>query len=374
MVERIVVKNIIQQMFKGKAIILEGPRRIGKSTLFGKILSSKYKKKKIVKFNCDNPIERELLENKNLAQLEGVIGRAEIVLFDEGQKVESIRNTLNVLVDHFKDKKQFILLKSSSFIDTNNEDDKVNWTQSLYPLSLTELYPSKQSKRIESDIEDHLLFGMYPKIKSVKSREDKIELLQELYSNYLFKDIFEYQTMRKPALLTSLLKALALQIGKEVSYNDLAQNLDVDKNTIERYVDLLEKNFIIIKLKPFCKNPKKEISKLRKIYFVDLGIRNMVINDFRSFQDRTDLEQVWENFIFIERLKANSYTSKNPVYWFWREYQSRPVNLVEELDDTLSGFEFKWKSKRSKSPSGWSAYENSSFETITLSEIKEFIY
>ncbi len=218
----------------------------------------------------------------------------------------------------------------------------------LHSLSLEEIYPDKNLLDIAKEQETFLLYGSYPAVVNATATQEKEETIRELSGSYLYKDILEFQAVRNPAVLTSLLKALALQIGSEVSYNELAGIVGIDKKTVERYIDLLEKNFIVFRLPPFFKNQRRAISKLRKIYFCDLGVRNAVINNFNFLENRSDVGALWENFCIVERIKRQEYHASHTNSYFLRTYDGAEIDLVEEAGGTVSGYEFKW-SKRSAS-------------------------
>ena len=219
-----------------------------------------------------------------------------------------------------------------------------------------------------------LIFGSYPEIVKRKSFEEKIQLLRELSTSYLYKDILEFQQVKNPNLINKLLKALALQIGQEVSYNELSSLLEVDKSTIERYVDLLEKCFVIFRLSPYTQNKRKELSRLRKIYFYDLGIRNAIINNFNFLDSRDDIGRLFENFMIVERLKYREYHQIYADQYFWRTYDGSEVDLVEEREGKLFGYEFKWKDKKwSKEPLKFLEYKNSMYKVITSKNLDDLI-
>lgn len=377
MFQRLLKKSIGDKFFQGKVILLIGARQTGKTTLSSEILKEFSDKKEIKIFNGDNPTDRELLGNKDLEFLKGLTEDADFILIDEGQKIENIGQTLKLLVDHYKNKKQIIVTGSSSFhlLDSTSEPlTGRKHVYTLYPLSIQEIY-GKDYLALTRELETLLVFGSYPEIAGKKTFESKIELLKELTSSYLYRDILEFQQIKNPDILRSLLKALALQIGSEVSYNELSKIIGIDKKTIERYVDLLEKSFVIFRLSPYNKNKRKEISKLKKIYFYDLGIRNALINNFNFLDSRNDTGGLWENFLMTERLKYRAYHSIYADQYFWRTYEGGEVDLVEEREGKLFGYEFKWseKSKKLKPPQAWLEYSKSSYEEINSKKLKGFI-
>ncbi|MBI2644840.1 ATP-binding protein [Candidatus Uhrbacteria bacterium] len=348
--------TIIKDFFLGKVIILIGARQVGKTTLMQDIFhASTIKNKKILSFNCDDPHDRDLLAGKNSLFLKGLVNDYDIVFIDEGQKVADIGQTVKILVDYYKKKKQIIVTGSSSInlLDATSESlTGRKFTHILYPLSLEEIFseldPISQRKKIE-----HLMiFGSYPEIVSQASFDSKERLLRELASSALYKDIFEFQQVKNPQVLFSLLKALGLQIGSEYSMNELSRTCGIDVKTVERYIDLLEKNYIIFRLPPYTKNKRREITKLKKIYFYDTGIRNVIINNFNFSGERTDMGGLWENFIIAERMKYRAYHGISALQYFWRTYDGAEIDLIEEQGSRVSLYECKWNAvkKRRKPP------------------------
>lgn len=330
------------------------------------------------KFNCDNPTDREFLSNKDLEFLKNLIGKNKVIFIDEGQKVETIGQTLKLLVDYYGKEKQILVTGSSSFNLLDKTQEALTgrkYVYHLFTLSLEEAYSDKNLLLIAKQLEFFLICGNYPEIVKQDSFDEKIKLIREMASSYLYRDILEFQQVKNSNIIANLLKALALQIGNEVSYTELANLLGIDKNTVERYVDLLEKSYIIFRLPPYATNKRKEISKLRKIYFYDLGIRNAVINNFNFLKDRGDVGALWENFVLVERIKFQAYHEIYANNYFWRTYDGAEVDLVEEREGKLVGYEFKWNSKKRKMkvPGLWKKYEKSSYEIITPQNMSEFI-
>ena len=336
-------------------------------------LLKNYKHKDVVRFNCDDPEERELLDNKNLESLIALIGRARIVFIDEGQKVGTIGQTLKLLVDYFKNKKQIIVTGSSSFNLLDNTEEVLTgrkFVYHLYPLSLEEIYRDANLLRLRKELETILIFGNYPEIINTHALDGKIERLKNLAGSYLYKDILEFQQVKSSDFLRRLLKALALQIGSEVSYTELSSLLGADKKTIERYVDLLEKNFIIFRLPPYFINPRKEISKLRKIYFYDVGIRNAIINNFNIFDVRNDKGELWENLAIVERIKYQAYHKIYSHNYFWRAYNRAEVDWVEDRGGKVYGYEVKWKKRNLRPPRDW---QDKDYKVVTPEDMEGFI-
>lgn len=378
MYARLLSSQLEKKWFSGKVIIVTGARQVGKTTLINAFIEEKGLSDKRLFFNCDNPSDRSFLSQKDIENLIGLIGDAKIIFIDEGQKVSSIGQTLKLLVDYYGKEKQIIVSGSSSINLLSQTQEALTgrkWVFHLYPLSLEEVYPDKNMLLLSKELEEKMIFGMYPEVITLKDRDDKIDLLEELCSSYLYKDIFEFQQIKNPDILYQLLKALALQIGSEVSNQELAQLLGIDKNTVERYIDLLEKNFVIFRLRPFFKNKRKEISKKKKIFFYDTGIRNTIISDYRPLDSRTDKGSLWENFIIAERMKFRHYHRIRCQAHFWRTLQRQEVDLIEECEGGIHAYEIKWNPKKAvKIPVGWKkAYPAAKFEWITPLSLLGFV-
>lgn len=376
MYKRIIKQKIKEKFFSGKVIVIVGARQTGKTTL-GLELIKDYKNEARI-FNCDNPTDRELLSGQDLEFLKKLIGSARIVFIDEGQKVETIGQTLKLLVDYYKDKKQIIVTGSSSFNVLDKTQEPLTGRKfvfNLFALSLEEIYPAKNMLLIIKELETLLRYGSYPEIAAKDSFLKKEEAIREIAASYLYKDILEFQQVKSASVLTNLLKALALQIGCEISYTELSGLAGIDKKTVERYVDILEKNHIIFRLLPYAKNKRKIISKLRKAYFWDVGIRNAVINNFNPLAVRNDAGPLWENFIIAERLKYQAYHNIRCDNYFFRTYDGAEVDLVEEYGGIPKGYEFKWKSGGRKlvGSARWKEYKGSALKVITPKNLEGFV-
>ncbi len=377
MYKRLIQEQISAKLFQGKTIILTGARQTGKTTLSLEIIKYLHLEDQTLVLNCDNPTDRELLTNKDLDFLKKIIGKAKIIFIDEGQKVETIGQTLKLLVDYYKKEKQILVTGSSSFNLLDKTQEALTgrkYVFHLFNLSLEEIYPQKNLLEISKNLEYLLVFGCFPEVIQKTSFNEKIEIVKELATSSLYRDILEFQQIKNSNIISDLLKALAFQIGNEVSYTELSNLLGIDKNTVERYVDILEKSYIIFRLSPYATNKRKEISKLRKIYFYDLGIRNAVINNFNFTKERNDMGQLWENFILLERMKFQAYHKIYANNYFWRTYDGAEVDLVEEREGRLVGYEFKWNEKRKKRvPDLWKKYPESSYEIITPEKLDGFV-
>ena len=375
-IKRLQTPLIMKDFFKGKAIIVVGARQVGKTTLLDQ-LNDTYKDKKILRLNADNPTDIDVLRNKDFTQLEAIIGENEIILIDEAQRIPNIGIVTKLLVDNYKKTKQIILTGSSSMnlLDSTSEPlTGRKFTYRLFSISLEEYISHNDKLTAQKNLISFMRFGMYPEIVEADSNEEKVRLLREITSSYLFQDILEFQKIKNPQILNDLLKALALQIGSQVSYAELSNLLNIDSKTVERYVDLLEKSFVIYRLPTFSKNKRREISKSKKIFFYDLGIRNSILDNFSTFDTRNDLGHVWENFVISERMKFREYHRIYATQHFWRTYDGSEIDLVEDREGKLFGYEIKYSSDKKKIPSKWAAYKNSTFELINKDKLAGFIY
>lgn len=377
MYKRILRKILEKKLFCGKALVIVGPRQVGKTTLAEDLINNSEYKNNCLSFNCENYDEREKLTNVNLTFLKGLVEKKKIIFIDEGQKVETIGQTLKLLVDHYKTKKQIIVTGSSSLNLLDKTQEPLTgrkFVYRLYPLSLEEVHGKNDLLNLYKKLEEYLVFGLYPEVVKQDSFNEKIEILKELTSSYLYKDILEFQNIKSPDILMKLLKALALQVGSEVSYHEVSSIIGLDLRTVERYVDLLEKNFIIFRLPPYSINKRREISKMNKIYFYDLGIRNTLINNLNRLDSRSDTGKLFENFMIIERMKYREYHKIYGDQFFWRTYDGSEVDLIEERDGKLFGFELKWKEKKySRKPLKWLEYKGSSYKVITPKDLSGFV-
>jgi len=375
MIKRTLKENIVGQAFHGRILIIQGPRQVGKTTLALDIAKSIKDKAQVCIFNCDDPDHRTLLENKGLESFKSSIGPAKVVFIDEGQKISTIGQTLKLLADHYKKRLQVIVTGSSTIHLLDKTQESLTGRKKVYtlfPVSLEEI--SKGKSMDPKNLEPFLVFGSYPNVVTAKSKQEKVDILRELKTSYLYRDVFDFQGMKNAEVFMNLVKALAHQIGNEVSYRELSNLLKISYATVERYVHILEQSFIIFHLPVFTRNKRRELSKLRKIYFYDVGIRNAVINNFNPLHKREDLGVLWENFMVVERMKYREYHRIEANQYFWRTYDGSEVDLVEEREGRLYGFEFKWKPReRARVLAKWNEYKGSSYQVITPSEMRGFI-
>jgi len=366
---------IQNDFFKGKVLLVIGSRQVGKTTLIKELLSKVPSDKKVRILNLDNNADRDLLSQDNFEVLNRVFANDDFIFIDEAQRSQSIGLVLKLLVDNYGKTKQIIATGSSSLNLLDNTSEPLTgrkFTYHLYPLSLQEIYENEFE--LKKHLESNLLYGFYPDVVVQKSNEDKIRVLRELSTSYLYKDILEFQGIRNPEVLAKLLQLLALQIGSEVSYSELATKLGIDYKTVEKYIDLLEKSFVVYRLSAYSTNKRREISKNKKIYFYDLGIRNTIIDNFNPMHLRTDAGAIWENFLISERLKYRNYNKIYAKQYFWRTYDDSEIDLVEEHSGKLFGYEFKLTKNKGKIPESWEKYDTASYEVINGDTLTNFVF
>ncbi len=362
-IKRIIASAIQQRLFEKKAIIIYGPRRVGKTTLVHALLSTT--KEQATYLNADEPHVIAGLTNRSSGELRTFIGPNKIVVIDEAQRIENIGITIKLLVDTYPDL-QIIATGSSSFDLANKIKEPLTGRAieySLYPLSLEEITQGVREIQGVSPFEPYLLYGTYP--ESVTKSNPK-EIITDIARNYLYKDVLLFQAIRKSELLEKLLTALALQIGSEVSYTELSRTLEVDKITVERYISLLEDAFVIFHIRPYARNMRQTLNRKRKIYFWDLGIRNAIIGNFNSLSMRNDVGALWENFSIAQMIIADKNHQKDAAYFFWRSYRGAEIDLIRQYEGALQTFECKWGNKPAKIPLEWKReHPNAPFATIS---------
>lgn len=365
-VSRTIIAQLEDQLFKGKVLILYGARRTGKTTLVKHLLGKFSEKSAYI--NCELQEYKDALSTTNSGLLAEFIGNRELIIFDEAQHITNIGLVLKVLVDTFP-QVQFIATGSSSFELSGMVSEPLTGRSRqflLLPFSLEEIGQSLNPIQIKANLPNFLRFGLYPQVFT-SIGDDKIEELAEISSNYLYKDLFQFEQIKKPDLLFKLLAAIALQTGSESSLNELAQITGTNVHTVKRYLELLEKSFVIFRLHSFSRNLRKELAKSQKIYFYDVGIRNSVIRNFNELNLRTDAGGLWENFCITERIKFNQNHRRFVNTYFWRTYDQKEIDYIEEKDGHLTCFEFKYaEGATGKFPAEFSeTYPNSSFKVIT---------
>ncbi len=323
-----------------KAILLLGPRQVGKTTLVNKLAGSI--SDQFLYLNGDELPIQSALSNPNITFLKSYLGNSKIVVIDEAQRIPNIGLSLKLIIDNFSDI-QLIVTGSSALELSESINEPLTgrkWEYRIYPLSWGEMSQTLGMAVTLASLEKYLVFGTYPEV--VTQNGNEVDVLNNLATSYLYKDLLNFQGIRKPELLNKILQALAWQVGSEVSFNELSRTVQADKNTVANYLDLLEKAFIIKKLSPFSRNLRSEISSSRKFYFVDNGIRNAIIGNYAPITLRNDIGGLWENFLMAERQKLLSYAGFYGQTYFWRTVRGQEIDYIEEIDGKIYPFEFKW--------------------------------
>ncbi|MCD6566492.1 MAG: ATP-binding protein [Bacteroidales bacterium] len=373
MIKRILSNKITKQLFKGKAIIIFGPRQVGKTTLLKDLF---YSKKDILWINADNIEDRELFESPSATRLKAVIGNNNMVIIDEAQRIKDIGIKLKLITDEIQEI-QLIATGSSSFELANKINEPLTGRKTehlLYPISFSEMTEHSNLLTEIKMLNHRLIYGCYPEVVAKPSNEK--EILQELTNSYLYKDILEWNKIKKSDRIIKLLQALAFQVGSQVSYHELGQTVGLNSETVESYINLLEQSFVIFTLTSFSRNLRNELKKSHKIYFYDNGVRNTLISNFNPVSLRNDTGALWENYLISERIKYCSYNNIYSNKYFWRTHARQEIDYIEERDGYFYAYEFKWgKNKKAKLPKAFkSAYPNVVFNVISPENHEAFIH
>ncbi len=372
MIVRYIQKSIEEKLFKGKVITLLGARQTGKTTLL-RLISKNYSK--MIWLNADEYDIQEKFKNPTSTGLKALIGSAELVIIDEAQKIMGIGLALKLLVDNYPSI-QIVATGSSAFELSNKLNEPLTGRKfefHLYPIATSEL-SIHHSELIENRMLNHrLIFGFYPDV--ITNEGNEIDILKLLADSYLFRDILMLDTIKKPEKLVQLIKALAFQVGNEVSYNEIGNLIGLDSKTVESYIQILEKSFVIYKLSSFSRNQRNELKNGKKIYFYDNGIRNALISNFQLVEGRQDVGALWENYLIAERLKQNDYLKRYANSYFWRTKDGLEIDYIEEVNGVLKAYEFKWNvNKKHRITSVFSkTYGIDKVHVITPENYMEFV-
>lgn len=375
-IERDLKAVLDSKIGKGKVLLLIGPRQVGKTTLLKNILTSISSEKKVQFWNCDESDVRQFLSEANSAKLKSFVGNSDFIVIDEAQRVKDIGLTIKLLHDSFPNVQ--LAVTGSSSLDLSNSINEPltgrKFEYNLFPFSTNELVNHTSMLEEMRLLKNRLVYGFYPDV--VNNPGEEKEILTNIVNSYLYKDVFEFQDIRKSSVIEKLVQALALQVGSEVSFNELGNLLGIDTVTVQRYVDLLEKAYVIFHIRSFSRNVRNELKKSIKIYFYDNGVRNSVISNFSPVELRSDIGALWENFLISERIKNNAYHNKHAKYYFWRTTQKQEIDFIEEVDQNLFAYEFKYNPKKvnSKCPVTFSNnYPNVPFDVITSENYMDFV-
>lgn len=375
-IDRLALKMLKNKLQANKALLLFGPRRVGKTTLLEQFINSSTDKKAIKFVNGETRIVQEALSSQSIESLRGFVGDSKILIIDEAQKVPNIGLNLKLIVDHMPG--VIVIASGSASFDLAKQVGEPltgrKKTINLFPISAGEIVGAKDKMFYLDTLESYLIYGCYPEQLQQNDQKEKQDYLLELADSVLFKDIFEIGDIRSPKKIRDLLTLIAFQIGKEVSLNELAVALEMHKDTVYRYLDLLEKSFIIVNVRGFSRNLRKEVSKTSRYYFYDNGVRNAIINNFNPLNLRDDIGQLWENYLVMERLKRQSYESFRSNNYFWRTYDQKEIDWVEERDGKLYGFEFTWGGKQKREPKEWrETYSEAEYKVINKENFLDFV-
>ena len=375
MIERALLEPIISKMTTSdKIVIIYGARQVGKTTLANQIIDRLGMK--TLRINADEKKYTDVLGGRDLDKMKSLVSGYELLFIDEAQRIENIGINLKILADGMKGLK-IIVTGSSSFELANKIKEPLTgrtWTYTLYPLSFLELSESRNDFELNGLLESSLVQGAYPEVFSTENVNDKRKLLEEIATSYLYKDILELDSVRKSEKIYKLLKLLAFQIGQEVSINELANTLDMGSATVRRYLDLLEQSFVIFRLSALAKNPRAEIAKKDKIYFCDLGIRNVLIDNLNPLENRNDQGALFENFLVLERTKKIRYQEVLATSYFWRAYTGSEIDYIEDEGGTYRAYEFKYGKGSARRPlKFFETYGESEFLVINRENFIEFV-
>ena len=365
---------ILNKLQPNKVVILYGARRVGKTMLVKEILANV--NEPILRLNGDDINVHDKLSIRSIENYKQILGTCKLLYIDEAQKIPEIGLKLKLMIDEIEGLR--IIISGSSSFDIHKNDGEPltgrKYTFTLYTLSENEYTQIENNINKMDKVRERLVFGNYPELLHLPDRQDKVDYLNEMISSYLLKDILVYEHIKNSQKIFNLLRLIAFQIGGEVSLQELGIQLGISKNTVEKYLDLLSKVFILHKVEGFSRNLRKEITKNSRWYFLDNGIRNAVIANFNPLHARNDIGALWENYMISERLKYQEYRRISSNNYFWRTYEQQEIDWVEERDGSLFGYEFKWKEEKVKIPTQWkSAYPDASFELININNFSEWL-
>lgn len=369
-----IYQNLAHYLKQNKVLVIYGPRQVGKTTLLKDFLSTTQLKYRLDL--GDDVITQETIGSRMTSKIQEYVGTYELIVIDEAQKIPHVGDGLKIMVDQAKG--IFVIATGSSSFELSGQIGEPltgrKVTLTLYPVSQMELKVLYNSYDLKQNLEQYLVYGGYPEVVATGEVEEKKRILNEITGSYLLKDILELERVKNSKILLDLLRLLAFQIGGEVSLSELGQKLGIDYKTVARYLDLLEKTFVLYNLRGFSRNLRNEVTKKSKYYFLDNGIRNAIISNFNPLPLRDDIGKLWENFLIAERLKKQAY---QPIYannYFWRTWSQKEIDFIEERDGKLFGYEFAWGQKKVRSPKEWlTAYPNAEFQIITRDNYFEFI-
>lgn len=375
LIPRVLTTTVIEKLTtSSKGVAIFGARQVGKTTLANEVI--KNLRLKTLTINGDQSRFLNIFASRDLRQIRSLTEGYELLFIDEAQRIPEIGLSLKIILDNLQSLK--VLITGSSSLDLASKISEPLtgriWNYHLYSISFLELSGLHNRVELDASLDERLIYGSYPEIFSIISEAEKREYLQNLSDAYLYKDLIEFGKLKNSAKIRDLLKLLAFQVGSQVSLSEIGTSLAMSKETVGRYIDLLEKSYIIFRLKGFSRNLRKEVTKMDKVYFYDLGVRNSLIDNLKSLKDRSDSGQLWENFLIVERMKLLAYKQSYASIYFWRTYTGAELDYVEEKEGKLFGYEFKFNTKVAKPPQSWiGTYPNSEFTYINRENSLDFI-
>lgn len=373
------IKRILKEQLQSdllnsnKVVVLYGPRQAGKTTLSKTVIESTGLKSLMI--NADQIKYIDILSSRDLKKLQALVSGYELLFIDEGQRIPEIGINLKILHDEIPELK-ILVTGSSSFLLSDRVSEALTGRKrihTLLPISMQELAMDYNEFELNDQLDERLIYGQYPEVITIKNYKEKEDYLREITTSYIYKDILELENIRYPMKIRDLLRLLAFQLGAQVSINELCNTLRLNRETVERYLFLLEQSFIIFRLSAFSRNQRNEISKSQKFYFYDNGIRNMMIDNLNNLEARNDVGALWENFIISERKKKMLYSQTHVNSFFWRNYAGAELDIVEEINSKLTAFEIKYKKARLKAPKAWTDNYGNDYHCITRENYLEFI-
>jgi len=374
-IPRLLKETILQKLLTSdKVIVVYGARQVGKTTLINQIIEEAGYK--TLSVNADQIKYNDILSSRDLNKLKALVSGYDLLFIDEAQRIPEIGINLKILTDEIPELKIIVTGSFSLSLSGKMSEPLTGrkWTFTLFPVSSQEMNTIYNRFEINDRLEEWLVFGWYPEIICTVNHSEKRELLDEVGNSYLFKDVFELSNIKYPAKIRDLLKLLSFQIGSEVSLNELSKQLKLNRESVDNYINLLEQSFVIFRLSGFSRNLRKEVSKMDKFYFYDLGIRNMIIDNFKPLKDRNDIGNLWENFLIAERKKYLSNNRISVSTYFWRTYTGAEVDYIEERASKLFGYEFKFNIKKVSPQKTWlDTYQNATFDVINRDNYPDFI-
>ncbi len=374
MITRYYHDQLATNLSPGKVLVIYGPRRVGKTTLINSFLSSY--QGTVYQSTGEDAQLKDVLESSDFSRIIPFFSGYDLVVIDEAQYITNIGQALKILVDQIPHLR-VIASGSSSFELSNKIGEPLVGRQKIlhmYPVALLELTNQFGNAYAFHNLENMMIYGMYPEVLTAQTYQEKTDYLVTIRDAYLFRDIFAFEEVRNAKKILDLLRLIAFQIGQEVSHQELGTQLQISKNTVERYLDLLEKSFVLVNVRGYSGNLRKEVTKTSRYYFTDVGIRNAVIGNFNFLNSRNDAGQLWENFVIMERMKKRAYHRIHGNQYFWRTWDQKEIDLIEERDGKLHGFEIKWRKKSAEAPKDWTeTYAEASYDVVNRENVLAFV-